>query len=91
MTKSDMITNITVQTGIYEKDVEKVIGAFLNTVSKCLVDEGRVQLPGFGTLMVRDRSARTGRNPKTGEKIEIPACRTVGFKPAISLREQING
>ena len=91
MTKADMVTNITVQTGYYEKDVEKVITALLAVVGKALVDEGRVQLPGLGTLIVRERLARSARNPRTGEKVEVAASRTVGFKPGKALKERING
>ena len=91
MTKADMVTNITVQTGYYEKDVEKVVTALVAVVGKTLVDEGRVQLPGLGTLIVRERPARTARNPRTGEKVEVPASRTVGFKPGKVLKERING
>ena len=91
MTKADMVTNITVQTGYYEKDVEKVITALLAVVGKALVDEGRVQLPGLGTLMVRERPARVARNPRTGEKVDVAACRTVGFKPGKVLKGRING
>ena len=91
MTKADMLTNITVQTGYYEKDVEKVVTAFLDVVGKTLVDEGRVQLPGLGTLIVRERPARTARNPRTGEKVEVPARRTVGFKLGKALKERVNG
>ena len=91
MTKADMVTNITVQTGYYEKDVEKVVTAFLAVVEKELVDEGRVQLPGLGTLILRERSARTARNPRTGEKVEVAASRTVVFRPGKALKERING
>ncbi len=91
MTKADMVTNITVQTGYYEKDVEKVVTAFLDVVGKTLVDEGRVQLPGLGTLIVRERPARTARNPRTGEKVEVATSRTVGFKPGKALKVRING
>ena len=67
-----------------------MIPAFLEAVSDCLVAEGKVQLPGFGTFEVRDRAARTGRNPQTGETLEVPACKVVGFKAGKSLREAIN-
>ena len=90
MTKADMMTSITVQTGYYEKDVEKVVTAFLDVIEKALVDEGRVQLPGLGTLTVRERPARTARNPRTGEKVEVAASRTVGFRPGKALKERIN-
>ena len=91
MTKADMMTSITVQTGYYEKDVEKAVMAFLGTIEKALVDEGCVQLPGLGTLIVRERPARTARNPWTGEKVDMAACRTVGFRPGKVLKERING
>ena len=60
---------------------------------KTTVTNGRrpVQLPGLGTLIVRERPARTARNPRTGEKVEVAASRTVGFKPGKTLKERING
>ena len=90
MTRGELITNVAVKTGIDEKAVGRMIPAFLEAVSDCLVAEGKVQLPGFGTFEVRDRAARTGRNPQTGETIDVPACRAVGFKAGKSLREAVN-
>ena len=56
-----------------------------------MTDEGRVQPPGRGTLIVHERPARTARNPRNGDKVEVPANRTVGFKPGKTLKERING
>ena len=67
-----------------------MIPAFLEVITDCLIEEGKVQLPGFGIFEVRDRASRLGRNPQTGEAIEIPACKTVGFKAGKALRNAVN-
>ena len=90
MTMGELITNVAVKTGIDEKTVRRMVPAFLDAITNCLATEGKLQLPGFGAFEVRDRAARTGRNPQTGESIEVPACRTVGFKAGKSLREAVN-
>ncbi len=90
MTKGELITNVAVKTGIDEKAIGRMIPAFLEAISDCLIAEGKLQLLGFGTFEVKDRSAHTGRNPQTGETIEIPACKTVGFKAGKTLREAVN-
>ena len=63
----------------------------MSVVEKTLVDEGRAQLQGLGTLIIRKRPARTTRNPQTGEKVEVPTHQTVVFKPGKALKERING
>ncbi len=58
-------------------------------IAKAIKKEKRFQMPGFGTFSVKTRKARTGRNPKTGEEIKIKASKTVGFKPAPTLKEKL--
>ena len=66
--------------------VNTVIDRALAEIAAAIARDGRVTLPGFGTFTVQQRAARTGRNPRTGEVIEIAAATTVGFKPAAELR-----
>jgi DNA-binding protein HU-beta len=73
-----------------KKDVEKVVAAFFDTVEGALKEGDKVQLIGFGTFEVRDRQARKGRNPQTGEEIDIPATRVPAFKAGKALRDAID-
>ena len=68
------------------RDVEKVVDAAFREMGRAVSGSGRFAWPGFGTFTVRDRSARQGRNPRTGEDIKVAASRTVGFKPAPALK-----
>lgn len=69
-----------------KKAAEEAVKAVLDNIAKGVKKDGSVQLIGFGTFEVRQRSARTGRNPKTGETIQIAASKTVGFKPSSALK-----
>lgn len=68
------------------KDVEKVVEAVFREMGRTVCGSGRFAWPGFGTFTVRRRAARQGRNPQTGESMEVAASRTVGFKPAPALK-----
>jgi DNA-binding protein HU-beta len=70
-----------------KKDVEKVVNAFFETVEGALKAGDKVQLIGFGTFEVRDRQARKGRNPQTGEEINIPATKVPAFKAGKALKD----
>jgi len=69
-----------------KREAEDAVKAVLENIAKGVKKDGSVQLLGFGTFEVRKRSARTGRNPKTGESIKIAASKTVGFKPSSALK-----
>ncbi len=69
-----------------ERHVAEVIERALAEIGAAIQRDGRVTLPGFGTFTVRHTSARVGRNPRTGEVIDLPAAATVAFKPAAELR-----
>ena len=71
------------------KDAEKALKAFTDVVSDELKKDGKVQLVGFGTFEVRHRAARKGRNPQTGDEIEIPASEVPAFKPGKALKEAV--
>lgn len=73
-----------------QKQVEVALNALIGVVSASLVKGDKVQIAGFGTFEVSERSAREGRNPSTGEPMVIPASRSVKFKPAKSLKDELN-
>ena len=78
------------QAGISKKDAEAALKAFIDTVENELKDGGKVQLVGFGTFEVSKRAARTGRNPQTGETMEITASKTPRFKAGKAFKDLLN-
>ncbi|RME28849.1 MAG: HU family DNA-binding protein [Deltaproteobacteria bacterium] len=92
MTKADLINEILKTKGLPElskKATGEVLDAVFAAVSKAIKKEKRFSYPGFGTFTVRKRKARTGRNPQTGDKIKIPASKTVAFKPAPAFKKSL--
>ena len=89
MNKTDLIAVASEQTGLSKKDTEQVLNAFFSTVQETLKQNDKVQIPGFGSFEVRERAARTGRNPHTGETIEIAAAKVPVFKPGKGLKDAI--
>ena len=73
-----------------QKEAEKVVGAIFSSIEEALAKGDKVQLVGFGTFEVRERAARTGRNPKTGEDITIAAAKVPAFKPGKALKDAVN-
>tara|TARA_B100001057_G_C22771066_1_gene919619 strand:+ start:1000 stop:1284 length:285 start_codon:yes stop_codon:yes gene_type:complete len=71
-------------------EVEQVVDIFFEEITQRLAEGGRVELRGFGTFSTREREARTGRNPRTGETVEVPAKRVPYFKPGKEMRERLN-
>ena len=90
MNKVELIAAIAEEAGISKKDAEAALKAFVNTVEKELKDGGKVQLVGFGTFEVSKRAARTGRNPQTGEAMEISASRSPRFKAGKAFKDMLN-
>ena len=86
MKKSDIVAKVAESTGLSKKDSEKALTAVLNTISDALAAGEKVQLIGFGTFDVKERAARTGRNPRTKETIEIPASKIPQFKAGKELK-----
>ena len=72
-----------------KKAIESIIDCTFQTIAKDIKKSKRFSYPAFGTFNVRKRKARTGRNPQTGEKLKIKASKTVGFKPAPSLKSSL--
>ena len=77
------------RSGVSKKDTEQVLNAFIATVQKTLKQDGKVQIPGFGSFEVRERAARSGRNPLTGEAIEIAAAKVPAFKAGKGLKDAV--
>lgn len=89
MTKADLVANIAAEADLTKADAERALKAFLGNVTKALQDSGKLTLTGFGTFVVAERAARTGRNPQTGAPIEIPAGKTIRFKAGKALKDAI--
>ncbi|HZK44259.1 MAG TPA: HU family DNA-binding protein [Syntrophomonadaceae bacterium] len=89
MNKTELISEVASKTGMTKKDIEKVVAAFFSTVEGVLTEGEKVQIIGFGTFEVRDRKARKGRNPQTGEEIMIAATRVPAFKAGKALKEAV--
>ena len=89
MKKSELISAIAANSGLSKKDSEKALGATIDAITSALIAGDKVQLVGFGIFDVKERAARTGRNPKTKEVINIPATRTPLFKPGKPLKDAV--
>ena len=72
------------------EEIEQVVDIFFDEITKRLAEGGRVELRGFGAFSTREREARTGRNPRTGETVSVPAKRVPYFKPGKEMRERLN-
>ena len=90
MNKSELVSAIADKSGVTVKDTEAVVNALTEVVEGALIKGDKVQLTGFGTFEVSERAAREARNPKTGEKVKVAACKVPKFKAGKSLREAVN-
>jgi nucleoid DNA-binding protein len=91
VTKNQLIDAVANTSGHTKKDLEGVIDAVLEHISEALGKGEKVDLRGFGSFVSKEKKARQGRNPKTGETIEIAARKAVGFKPSKELATRVNG
>lgn len=89
MNKTDLIGEVAGKVDMTKKDVEKVVGALFETIEESLKTGDKVQLVGFGTFEVRERKARTGRNPQTGQEIKIAASKVPAFKAGKALKDAV--
>lgn len=89
MNKAELISAVAEKSGLTKKDATTVLTAIIDTVETSLKNGDSVQIMGFGTFEVRDRAARKGRNPQTGEEIEIKASKTPAFKPGKQLKDAV--
>ncbi|MFC0709781.1 HU family DNA-binding protein [Azorhizophilus paspali] len=90
MNKSELIASVSTYADLDKNTATKVVNALLETITAELKAGHEVGLIGFGTFSVKERAARTGRNPQTGQEIEIAATKTPGFKAGKGLKEAVN-
>ncbi len=90
MIRSELITNIATENlGLAVRDIEAIVDCFFDEITTQLATGGRVELRGFGTFSTRGRDARTGRNPRTGESVDIDSKRVPYFKPGKEMRDRL--
>ena len=90
MNKQDLVAVMAQQSGLSKADTAKALNAFTETVGATIADGGTIQLVGFGTFKGNDQAARTARNPKTGEPVNVPAQRRVSFVAGKDLKDTVN-
>ena len=90
MKKTELIAAIAEQSGLSKKDAEKALSATLDTIVKAVADGDKIQLTGFGTFEQRQRNARTGVDPRTGNSIEIAASKVPAFKAGKAFKDAVN-
>ncbi|MCA1054646.1 HU family DNA-binding protein [Rossellomorea aquimaris] len=89
MNKTELINAVAEAAELSKKDATKAVDAVFDTIQDSLAKGDKVQLIGFGNFEVRERAARKGRNPQTGEEIEISASKVPAFKPGKALKEAV--
>ncbi len=89
MNKTELVAAVATKADLSKKDAEAAVKAVLDAVSEALADGEKVALVGFGTFEVKERAARTGKNPRTGEAIEIPASKVPSFKAGAALKNAV--
>ena len=90
MTKLELVEVVSSKVEITKAEAHRVVDAVFAAINEGLTDDGKVVLPGFGAFEVRTRTARMGRNPRTGEQIKIEASRTPAFKPGKAMKDAVN-
>ncbi len=91
LTKADMAKSLFNEMRLNKKEARELVDLFFQELEACLVDGEQIRLAEFGNFNLRDKSARPGRNPKTGEKVPIPARRVVTFRAGQKLRARVEG
>ncbi len=89
MNKTELIAAIAEKAGVSKKDAEKVVNATFDVITTAMADGDKVSLVGFGNFEVRERAAREGKNPQTGAKIKIAACKVPAFKAGKALKDAV--
>lgn len=91
MNKRELVEAVASSTDLSAAAAERAIEAVVEAITGALAKGDKVTVPGFGTFETRSRAARTGRNPQTGETLEIAASTAAAFKPATALKQAVNG
>lgn len=89
MNKTELAAVVAAKTELSKKNAEKAVAAVLDTIAETLAAGEKVQIVGFGTFEVREREARTAKNPRTLETVEVPACRVPAFKAGQGLKDKV--
>ena len=89
MNKQGLISKIAEKTNLSKKDAAVALTTLIDTITETLKAEGKVAIPSLGTFEIKEHAARTGKNPRTGEKVEISAKRVPAFKPAKALKDAV--
>ena len=89
LTKSDIVENLNNEIGLNKREAKELVDMLFNDIKNILSEGHEVKLSGFGNFQLRDKSARPGRNPRTGEDVEILARRVVTFKSGQKLKESV--
>jgi DNA-binding protein HU-beta len=90
MNKGDLIENVADEAGLSKADASRAVDAIIGAITGALQGGSQVSLVGFGTFSVKQRAARQGRNPRTGETIQIKASKVPGFKAGKALKDAVN-
>lgn len=90
MTKAELVEEVSDKTGLPKKQAEIVVNTVFESIVETLKTGEKIELRGFGSFRIRQRDSRTGRNPKTGDRVDVPAKRIPYFKPGKELRELLN-
>lgn len=90
MNKTELINAAAEAANVSKKDTSAVINAAFDVIAKAMADGDKVQVVGFGTFEVRERKAREGKNPRTGETVAIDACKLPAFKAGKALKDNVN-
>lgn len=92
MIKSELVAKLSARNPhLYQRDIEHIVDAILEEIVQALEEGGRVELRGFGAFTVKNRPARVGRNPRTGERVEVSEKFVPFFKTGKGMRERLNG
>lgn len=89
MTKKDIVLRITDMTGIKQVDVKTIVESTFDVIVESLVRDEKVELRNFGVFKIKERKARFGRNPRTGESVPVPPRKVVVFKPGLEMKQKI--
>ena len=90
LTKFDIVNSLNDEIGLNKREAKELVDSFFDNIKKLLSQGHEVKLSGFGNFQLKDKSSRPGRNPRTGENVEITARRVVTFKSGQKLKESVN-
>ena len=90
MNKADLIDAVAAEADVPKATAQRCVDAVFDAITQSLKSDDTVNLVGFGTFSIKERAARTGRNPRTGEPIQIAASKAPGFKPGKALKDAVN-